>query len=316
MKSNASLSTVNRRGSIYGKWKQIVRDRQLYIIMIPFLLFFTLFVYRPMGSLVIAFKDYSVYRGVAASPWVGLENFRTFFESPYFWRLIRNTVLLSVYSLIFSFPSSILLALLLNEVRSKWFKSVVQTCSYLPHFISAVVIAGMVTSFLSPSNGVINLIIEMFGGEKIYFLSRAEYFRPIYIIMNIWTGIGYGSIVYIAAISGIDQQLYEACKIDGGGRLSQVWHVTLPGILPTVVTMFIMQIGNIMNVGYEKIILLYQPSTYETADVINSYVYRLGIEEANYSVSTAAGLFNSVIGFVLVMVANYASNKINDVGLW
>lgn len=303
-------------GLLKTKWRQVVKDRQLYLIMIPFILYYVLFVYRPMGGLVIAFKDYSVYKGIAASPWVGLENFRTFFESPYFFRLLRNTVLISVYTLIFSFPASIVLALLLNEVRSKLFRSVVQTFSYLPHFISVVVIAGMVTSFLAPGNGVINLVIEAIGGEKIYFLSKAEYFRRIYIIMNIWSGVGYGSIVYIAAISGIDQQLYEACTIDGGGKWSQMWHVTLPGIMPTIVTLFIMQIGNIMNVGYETIILLYQPATYETADVINTYVYRLGIEESNYSLSAAAGMFNSVVGFVLVMVANYVSNRVNDMGLW
>lgn len=300
------------------KRKQVMRDRQLYAILLPFVLFFILFAYKPMISLVIAFKDYSVFKGVWESPWVGLENFRNFFTGPYIARLIRNTVIISVYGLIFAFPASIVLALLLNEVRSLKLKSTIQTCTYLPHFISAVVIVGIVTSFLSPGNGLINIIIEMFGGKKIYFLSRPEYFRTIYVIMSIWQGIGYGSIVYVAAIAGIDQQLYEACTIDGGGRWRQMLHVTLPGILPTIVTMFIMNIGRIMNVSYEKIILLYQPATYETADVINSYVYRLGFDSSvpDYSLSTAVGLFNSVIGFVLVFIANKVSNKVNGSGLW
>ena len=300
------------------KISQIKKDRQLYIILTPFILFFLIFAYKPMIGLVIAFKDYNVFKGIGASPWVGLQNFTDFLSSPYFGRLLRNTILISVYGLIFSFPASIIFALLLNEMRMKKLKSIIQTCTYLPHFISAVVITGMVTSFLAPENGLINLIIEIFGGEKVYFLSKPEYFRTIYVLMNIWQGVGYGSIVYIAAIAGIDQQLYEACVIDGGGRWKQMLHVTIPGILPTVVTMFIMQIGRVLNVNYEKIILLYQPATYETADVINSYVYRMGFESSvpNYSSSTAVGLFNSIIGFILVVVANKISNKVNGSGLW
>lgn len=296
--------------------KQIIKDYQLYIMLIPFLLYFALFVYKPMGGLLIAFKDYSVYAGMSGSPWVGLENFRVFFDSPYVWRLIKNTLLISVYGILFGFPAPIILALMLNEVRSKKFKSFVQTFTYVPHFISAVVIAGMVTSFLAPSNGIINIIIEALGGEKQYFLSKPQYFRSIYTIMGIWHGIGYGSIVYISAIAGIDQELYEACTIDGGGRLRQLWHITLPGILPTIVTLFIIRIGNIMNVGYESIILLYQPSTYETADIISTYVYRMGMEEGDYSLSAAVGMFNSVIGFILVTLANKLSNKVTGSGLW
>lgn len=296
--------------------KQTIADRELYLIMIPFILYYVFFVYRPMGGLQIAFKDYSVYRGINGSPWVGLKHFIAFFNSPYLYRLFRNTIIISGYGLLFGFPAPIILALLLNEVKNKGFKSVVQTCSYLPYFISAVVIAGIVTSFLAPTNGLINIIIEKFGGEKVYFLSKAEWFRTIYTTMGIWTGVGYSSIVYLAALSGIDMQLYEACTIDGGGKWKQVWHITLPGIMPTIITIFIISIGNILNVGYETIILLYQPATYETADVINSYVYRMGIENADYSLSTAVGMMNSVIGFILVMLANTISNKVNDTGLW
>lgn len=298
------------------KIKQMASDYQLYIMLIPFILYFALFVYRPMGGLVIAFKDYSVYKGIFESPWVGLENFKVFFESPYCFRLIRNTLLISIYGLVINFPATIILALLLNEVTMKKYKSVVQTCTYLPHFISTVVIAGIVTSFLAPSNGLINLIIEAFGGDKVYFLSKAKYFRMIYTLMGMWQGTGYGSIVYIAALAGIDQQLYEACMLDGGGKLRQLWHVTLPGILPTIVIMLIIQIGKIMNVGYETIILLYQPATYETADIISTYVFRTGMEQGNYSLAAAVGLFNSVIGFALVMGANKLSNKVTGSGLW
>lgn len=315
-KNRGVFSKVEIRDKLKRNWKQILKDYQLYVMLIPFVLYFALFVYRPMGGLQIAFKDYSVYKGIEGSPWVGLENFRTFFESPYSWRLIRNTLLISLYGLIFAFPSSIVLALLLNEVRCKLFKSTVQTFTYLPHFISTVVIAGMVTSFLAPSNGLINIIIEMFGGEKVYFLSQAKYFRTIYTVMGIWQGVGYGSIVYLAALSGIDQELYEACTIDGGGKLKQLWHITLPGLLPTIVTMLIIRIGNIMNVGYESIILLYQPSTYETADIISTYMFRMGLEEGNYSLSAAVGMFNSVIGFVLVIAANKISNKLAGSGIW
>lgn len=298
------------------KIKQMASDYQLYIMLIPFVLYFALFVYRPMGGLIIAFKDYSVYKGIFGSPWVGLDNFKVFFESPYFFRLIRNTLLISTYGLVINFPATIILALLLNEVTMKKYKSVVQTCTYLPHFISTVVIAGIVTSFLAPSNGLINLIIEAFGGDKVYFLSKAKYFRMIYTLMGMWQGTGYGSIVYIAALAGIDQQLYEACMLDGGGKIRQLWHVTLPGILPTIVIMLIIQIGRIMNVGYETIILLYQPATYETADIISTYVFRTGMEQGNYSLAAAVGLFNSVIGFALVMGANKLSNKVTGSGLW
>lgn len=296
--------------------KRLYLDRQLYLLLIPFILYYVLFVFRPMGSMIIAFKDYSVFKGIADSPWVGMKHFITFFSGEYAARTIKNTIIISLYTLLIGFPLPIIFALLLNEVTLKRFKSAVQTLTYLPYFISTVVIAGIVVSFLAPSSGIINFVIEKLGGESIYFLTQAKYFRAIYIITCIWTSIGYNSIVYLAALSGIDQELYEACVIDGGGRWKQALHITIPGILPTIVTLFIIQIGNIMNVGYELIILLYQPATYETADVISTYVYRMGIEQTNYSLSTAVGIFNSVIGFILVAVANTISNKVNDMGLW
>lgn len=295
---------------------QIYTDRQLYIMLIPFLLFYALFVYKPMWGLQVAFKDYNIFKGMSGSEWVGLKNFQAVFGNPYFFRILRNTLLISFYSLAFSFPMPIILALLLNEVRNKKFKGTIQTFTYLPYFISAVVVCGMVTSFLSPSTGIVNIILDKLGFDKVYFLSKPQYFRTIFILQGIWQNTGYSSIVYIAALGGIDMELYDAAKVDGCGRWKQMLHVTLPGLLPTIVTLFIINVGNVLNVNYEKIILLYQPATYETADVINSYVYRLGIEQSNYGVSTAMGLFNSAVGFVLVYIANKMSNKINGTGLW
>ena len=309
-------TNVKKRKSWATIRKQMWSDRQLYLMLIPFLLFYALFVYKPMWGLQAAFRDYNIFKGMSGSEWVGLGNFKTVFENPYFLRILKNTLLIGIYSLIFSSPMPIILALLLNELRSKKFKSLVQTCTYLPYFISTVVVAGMVTSFLAPSNGIVNLLIEKLGFEKIYFLSKPEYFRTIFITQGIWQGAGYASIVYIAALGGIDMELYDAAMVDGCGRWKQTLHVTLPGLMPTIVTLFIINVGNIINVGYEKIILLYQPATYETADVISTYVYRLGMEQANYGVSTAMGLFNSVVGFIFVFAANKLSNKINGMGLW
>lgn len=299
-----------------GTWKSILRDKNLYIMLIPVLLYYIIFCYKPFGGLVIAFKDYKPLLGIEGSPWVGFENFETFFTGPFFWRTTRNTILINIYNLIFGFPIPIILALLFNEVSNSKFRTVVQTISYMPRFISTVVIAGLVVNFLSPSSGVINTFIRMFGGEPIYFLTKPEYFRAIYVLQGIWSGAGFGSIIYYSSLCSIDSQLYEAVTIDGGGRMRQIWSVALPGLLPTIAIMLIMQIGNLMNVGYELIILLYQPVTYETADVIGSYVYRLGMQQANYSLSTAVGLFNGIISLILVTSANFVSKKIGDVSIF
>ncbi len=297
-------------------WHSVLRDKHLYLMMIPFLLWYIIFCYKPFGGLVLAFQDYKPLLGIEGSEWVGLENFKTFFTGPFFWRLIRNTLLLNIYNLIFGFPVPIILALLFNEIHHSKLRTVVQTISYMPRFISTVVIAGLVVNFLSPSSGIINTFIKMFGGEPIYFLTRPEFFRPIYVLQGIWSGAGFGSVIYYSSLCSIDTELYEAVMIDGGGRWKQIWHVALPGLLPTIAIMLIMQIGNLMNVGYEMIILLYQPVTYETADVIGSYVYRLGMEQANYSLSTAVGLFNGVISLILVTSANFVSRKLGDVSIF
>ena len=272
--------------------------------------------YKPLYGLQIAFKDYSLFQGIMASPWCGFDHFVKFFKGPFLLRTIKNTLALSIIGLLANIPAQIILALLFNELRPGKFKNIIQTVSYLPHFISIVVIAGLVTSFLAPSNGLINIIIDKFGGEKIYFLTKPEYFRAIFTLMNVWAGTGFGTIVYMAALSAIDECLYEAATIDGAGKLGQLRHVTIPGILPTVVIILIMNVGSILNVGYETIILLYQPATYETSDVISTYVYRSGIIEGHYDYSTAVGLFNSVIALMLTTAANIISRRVSEISLW
>ena len=297
-------------------WAGIKRDKQLYFMLILPVLFFLVFWMYPLYFLQIAFKDYKPFLGLAKSEWVGFEHFVTFFSSPYFGRTLKNTLMINLYGIIFKFPAAIVLALLFNEVKSKVFVKVTQTVVYMPHFISSVVVAGMMITFLSPSTGFVNQLIVKLGGEPIYFLADAKYFRAIYTIMGIWHEVGFSSIVFIAALHAIDQELYEAAKIDGAGKLAQVMHVTIPGILPTIVIQLIIAVGGIISVGYETIILLYQPSTYETADVISTYVYRSGLQEGNYSFATAVSIFNSVVAIILVTGVNKFSRKVNETSLW
>ena len=294
----------------------IMRDRYLYLLLIPFVAYYALFYFRPMYALQIAFKDYSLYKGIAGSPWVGFENFIAFFTGPYFVRTLTNTLYISLYSIIFGFPAPIILALLFNEVRNKTFKKFSQTLTYMPYFISAVVVAGIVINFLSPTSGLVNVLIEKMGGDKTYFLSKPEYFRAIYTAMNIWKETGFGAVIYIAALAGIDQELYEAGVIDGANKWKQLWHITIPSILPTIAIMLILRIGGIMEVGYETIILLYNPAIYETSDVISTYVYRGGIQEGAYDMATAVGLFNATVALFLVFFANKISKKFAETSLW
>lgn len=293
-------------------WK---RNRSLYILVIPVLIFYLIFHYKPMYGAIIAFKDYTPALGVSGSPWVGIKNFTRFFTGPYFGRLLRNTLLISIYNLIFGFPAPIILALLLNEVKAKKFKSLAQTITYLPHFISLVVVTGMITNFCMTS-GLFNDIIELFGGKRSPLLQNPYLYRPIYVASSIWQEIGWGSIIYLSALSGVDSQLYEAASIDGAGKWKQLIHVTMPAIMPTIIIMLILKMGSLMSLGYEKTILLYNPSTYETADVISSYIYRVGIGEQNWSYSTAIGLFNSVVNCMLLIITNKISKRCSDTSLW
>lgn len=302
--------------SLFDKVKKDwMRNKSLYIMVLPVLIFFILFHYKPMYGAIIAFKDYTPALGIAESPWVGLENFSRFFSSVYLGRLIRNTILLSVYSLIFGFPAPIILALLLNEVRSKKFKGLTQTVTYLPHFISMIVVTGMLVDF-SMTSGLFNDIIELFGGERSPLLQNPDLYRTIYVASGIWQEAGWGSIIYLSALSGVDSQLYEAAQIDGAGKWKQLLNVTLPGIMPTIVIMFILKMGTLMNMGYEKTILLYNPATYETADIISSYIYRIGLLDQDWSYSTAIGLFNSVINFALLLITNKLARKCGETSLW
>ena len=296
--------------------RDLRRNYSIYILLIPIILFYLVFMYKPMYGLIITFKDYSPAKGILGSDWVGFRFFKDFFTNPYFWRLIKNTLTISINSIIFSFPAPILLALLMNELKGKVFPRTVQLIAYLPHFISTVVICGLIEKFTSENGFIVQMMSMLFGFEPTTLLNYPQYFVPTYIISGIWQGAGWGSIVYLAALTGIDQSLYEAAAVDGAGRLRQTWHITLPGILPTIITMLILQLGKVMSVGYEKIILLYRPITYETADVISTYSYRLGLLEGNWSFSTAVGLFNSVVNFILVIASNRLSKKVTGLGLW
>ncbi|QKS48757.1 sugar ABC transporter permease (plasmid) [Paenibacillus cellulosilyticus] len=269
-----------------------------------------------MWGIQIAFKDFSLFKGIGASEWVGFEYFKEFIQSKYFGRVFINTIAISLYGLVICFPAQIIVAIMISEVTRKAFKKTVQTLTFLPHFVSVVVIAGIVTTFLSPSSGLINLVLEKFGFEKIYFLANPDYFRGIFTTMNLWKETGFASIVFIAAIAGIDTQLYEAAKMDGAGKFKQIYYVTLPGILPTIMVMLILKIGDLLRVGYEAIILLYQPATYEKADVISTYVYRSGLIDGRYDFATAVGLFNSIVALVLVVTANKLSKRVTNSALW
>ena len=300
-------------------WQKVVKDfrrnKYKYLIILPVLVFFIIFAYKPMYGILIAFKQYKPTKGIWGSPWVGLENFRRFFSDIYFFRILRNTFLISLYGILFGFPVPILFALLLNEIRSDRFKKTIQTASYLPHFISTVIICAMLREF-TYSDGLINDIIAAFGGQRVTFLQFSRYFRTIYIASDIWQGFGWSSIIYLAALTSVDQEQYEAARIDGAGRLRQAVSITIPGILPTIVMLFILRMGSILGVGNEKILLLYNPRTYETADVISTYTYRQGLESMDFSYSTAIGLFNSLINIVFLLSTNVISKKYTEIGLF
>lgn len=296
-------------------WKKIKKCKYLYIMMLLPIIYYILFHYLPLYGVLIAFKDYKIAKGVWGSPWVGFKWFEKFLADPYFWKLVKNTLLLNIYGLLWGFPVPILLALMLNEVTNAKFKRAIQTVSYLPHFISTVVVCGMVMNFLS-LDGIINQIIAAFGFDKIQFMVLPEWFRTIFTASGIWQTCGWTSIIYLSALTSVDQEILEAAMIDEANRFQRIKSVTLPSIAPTISIMLIMQIGRLMSLGYEKIILLYNGSTYETADVISTYVYRRGILSADFSYSTAVGLFQSVIGVILLVASNQISKKLSDSSLW
>lgn len=308
-------SSLSNTGFLTMVRKDFLKNKYLYLLSLAGIAYYIIFKYVPMYGALIAFKNYLPSKGIWDSPWVGFKHFEDFFSSHYFWRVLRNTLLINVYELIFAFPAPIILALMLNEVRRSLFKRLVQTVTYLPHFVSMVVICGMLVDFTQKA-GLLNTILTWFGFERENLLLNPDLFRTIFIGSGIWQGIGWGSIIYLAALTSIDTQLYDAATVDGAGRWKQMLHVTIPGIMPTIVILLILQIGGMMNVGFEKIILLYNSQTYETADVISSFVYRRGILEANYSYSTAVGLFNSAVNFLLLIIANRISRRVNETSLW
>lgn len=296
--------------------KDYRRHKYLYFMIAPVILYYFIFHYVPMYGAIIAFKNYRIADGFLGSSWAGFSHFISFFDSYYFWRLLKNTLLLNVYMLLFSFPAPILFALLINEIAGKKFKSLVQTVTYLPHFISLIVICGMITQFVA-REGVVTDILVWFGMDRTALLGHPEYFRAVYIVSDIWQSVGWGSIIYLAAISGINPELYEAARIDGANRWKQTLHITLPGLAAIITILFILKIGNMLDVGFEKIILLYNPSTYVTADVISTFVYRKGLGGTNeFSYATAIGLFQSAINFMLLLAANRFSKKVSENSLW
>ena len=297
-------------------FRYIMKHKHLYILLLPGLLHYILFRYVPLFGISVAFKDFNIYKGIMDSDWIGLANFQKLVGSNDFAMLIKNTLILGAYGVIFTFPFPIIFAILLGEVRNMRFQKLVQSVSFFPAMLSVVVICSITIDILSPSTGIVNIILTKMGLESHYFMIDPKAFRPIYIISEIWATFGYNAIVYIAALSTIDTQLYDAAAIDGCGRIKKIWHVTLPGLLPTICTMFILNIGNIFKIGTDKVILLYNPMTYSVADVFGSFVYRVGLIDADYSYATAAGLFESVIAFIFVITANKISKKVTSTALW
>ena len=301
-----SIAIPKKRRSWKIEWQ---RNWQLYFLAIPIIAFFAVFHYAPMFGLTMAFQDYNPAKGFFGSQWVGWKNFADFFGNPDFPKILRNTLAISFLGLIFGFPINIIFALSLNDVTWKPFKKTIQTISYMPYFVSVVIMCGLVIDFVSSSGIITNLLVNVFGMERTNLLSESKYFWWIYLASEIWAGTGYGSIVFLAAMTNVSPELHEAAAIDGANRLQRVWHVTLPALLPTVVTMLILRCGTIMSVGFEKVLLLYNPSIYDTADVISTHVQRMGINRQQYGYSTAVGLFNSVVSTALLLTSNYMSKR-------
>lgn len=311
-----SAKKKNSFGTIFVK--DFKQNYLLYLLVLPVIAYYIVFHYGPMGGILIAFKNFKPNKGIFGSPWAndfGFQHFLAFFNSIYFSRTVINTLAISAYSILFGFPAPILLALMMNEVKNKIFKRTVQTLTYFPHFISTVVICGMIKQFCL-TDGLFNQIGGLFGGAPVPFLQYPQYFRTIYTISGIWQGVGWDSIIYLAAITGVDMELHEAAALDGAGRFKRIWHITLPAIKPTIVILLIMKIGGMMSVGSEKILLLYNEAIYETSDVISTYTYRRGLLKGDYSFSTAVSMFNSLINFILVLTANAISNKVTETSLF
>ncbi|WP_337913231.1 ABC transporter permease [Cohnella zeiphila] len=295
--------------------KRWMKQWPYYVLLAPALIYFLIFHYYPMYGVQIAFKNFLPSKGVWDSPWVGFAHFERFFNSYYFWTLIKNTVFISLYQLAF-FPASILVALSINELRNDFFKKWVQTITYAPHFISTVVISGMIISFLSPFSGIVNKLIEAIGGGAIPFMTDPAWFKSVYVISGEWQNFGWGAIIYLAALAGINPELHEAAMVDGASRFKRIFYINVPGILPVIVILFILNMGSFISLGFEKIILLQNAMNMDSSDVIQTYVYRAGIQDAQYSFASAVGLFNSAVNIMLLVTFNQIARRLNDTSLW
>ncbi|EKN65247.1 binding-protein-dependent transport systems inner membrane component [Neobacillus bataviensis LMG 21833] len=298
------MKTVTKKKSYF------IKHWPIYSMILPGLVYFLIFKYIPLGGSIIAFQDYNVFKGITGSEFVGFKHFKNLFTYPEFMQIFNNTLLISAYKLVLGFPSPIILALLLNEVRKKLFKSTIQSLLYLPHFLSWVIVGGLVINILSPSSGIVNEIIRSLGGKEIFFMQEPGFFRSIVVGSGIWKDVGWNTIIYMAALAGINPQLYEAAEIDGAGKLRQVWSITLPTLLPTIMILLLLQIGNILDLGFEQIYMLLNPLVRETGEVLDTYIYRVGLVGGQFSYTTAIGLFKSVIGLILVVGANKLSKKL------
>ncbi|WP_235782050.1 ABC transporter permease [Paenibacillus senegalensis] len=307
---------LHRPSRLSKALKPYWRNWELYVLIAPAIAYFIIFEYIPMYGLQIAFKNFIATQGIWGSPWIGFDHFERFFNSYFFWRLIKNTIGISLYQLAIGFPAPIILALMINEVRQKHFKRFVQTVTYAPHFLSTVVLVGMILIFLSPSTGLVNQVIKLFGGDPVFFMTEPGWFKSIYVWSGVWQSMGWSSIIYLAALAGIDPQLHEAAKVDGATRLQRIWHVNIPGIMPTIVILLILNSGSLMAVGFEKVFLMQNDLNMEASDVIATYVYRAGILGAQYSFAAAVGLFNSIINFILLVLVNKAARRLNETSLW
>lgn len=297
-------------------WRDRINNWQLYVLLLPALIYIVIFAYKPMYGILIAFKDFKLRDGILGSAWCGLDNFKQLFSSFWFPIILKNTVGISLLSLAIGFPVPILVALMINEVNNRHYRNLVQTVSYAPHFISTVVICGMITLFLSPSSGIINKVIELFGKEPIYFMRDAQYFKGVYVLSGLWQNLGWNTIIYTAALSGVDKSLLEAAEIDGASRMQKVRYINFPVLIPTILVLFILQCGNLLSVGYEKVYLLQTDTNLRASEVISTYVYKVGLEDNNFSFSTAANLFNSVVNASILIIVNTITNKVNKSGLW
>ena len=309
-----------RRFSIAPFFQALLRDIRrhsiLYLMALPGILYFLIFRYYPMYGAIIAFKDYRVLEGFNGSPWVGFKHFQAIFSSPFFYNVLTNTLLISIYKLIFGLPVAVIFALLLNEVRVGWFKRGVQTITYLPHFLSWVVVFGVLLTTLSPSTGLVNKAIVSTGGQPINFMTDPKWFRGVLVVSDIWKDLGWGTIIYLAALAGISPSLYEAAAVDGATRFQRIVYITLPSIVPVIVLVTLLRIGNLLSAGFEQVFVLYNPAVYSVADIIDTWVYRQGIQGFQFSVAAAVGLFKGVVGTVLLVTANWAAKKWAGTGIW